>query len=256
AGEMTASSFTFTPGGGGGSCASPSDAPWLSVAPTAGTTAGGATTDVTVTLDSTGLAEGVYEATLCIESNDVATPVVNVPVTLTVAEQPDIAVDPVSLESTQAPDTTETVSLDISNEGEGDLDWTIVEIEAARSIPASDGNFRRGRHAPAMGAAPDVDSRPMVVGQTDQVTLGDAGAYGIINLAGGGDYTVFDVATPEVLPAISTVSLPGFVNAGEYFDGSIWMLDNANNLVELDPVTGAVLDTGTVTAPSGGLTWS
>ncbi|MCH7667150.1 MAG: hypothetical protein IH936_14625 [Acidobacteria bacterium] len=39
---------------------------------------------VDVTLDSTGLAAGTYEAKLCVNSNDTVTPQIQVPVTLTV----------------------------------------------------------------------------------------------------------------------------------------------------------------------------
>ncbi|MEP0774761.1 MAG: immune inhibitor A, partial [Acidobacteriota bacterium] len=75
-----------------GPCDAPADVPWLSVLPANGTTAGGATTPVTVTFDSTGLAVGVYNANLCVLSNDPdpgpgnGTELVVVPVSLTVEE--------------------------------------------------------------------------------------------------------------------------------------------------------------------------
>jgi len=75
-----------------GVCDMPADLPWLSVNPTNGTTAPAATTPVQVTLDSTGLAAGVYNANLCISSNDPdpgpgnGTNLVIVPVELTVVE--------------------------------------------------------------------------------------------------------------------------------------------------------------------------
>jgi len=71
-------------------CANPADVPWLSVSPTSGTTAAGASTPVTVTFDSTGLAVGTYNANLCVTSNDPdpgpgnGTELVVVPVSLTV----------------------------------------------------------------------------------------------------------------------------------------------------------------------------
>ncbi len=59
-------------------------APWLSTS-SAGSTVGiNDSIDVTVTFDSTGLAPGTYNATLCIDSNDTDEPQVLVPVTLTV----------------------------------------------------------------------------------------------------------------------------------------------------------------------------
>ncbi len=65
-------------------CSSPSDIPWVSVSPSSGTTAPGDSSDVTVTFDSTGLADGTYGGTLCITSNDPAVPLVEVPVSLQV----------------------------------------------------------------------------------------------------------------------------------------------------------------------------
>jgi hypothetical protein len=77
-------------------CSAVSDIPWLTVAPTNGSNAGGTNTPVTVTFDSTGLADGVYTGNLCVTSNDPdpgpgnGTDLVVVPVTLTV--QPPTAV--------------------------------------------------------------------------------------------------------------------------------------------------------------------
>ncbi len=66
-------------------CDTPVDLPWVSVSPTGGTTLAGATRIVDVTFDATGLARGVYPGVLCVHSNDLVTPVVEVPVTLSVA---------------------------------------------------------------------------------------------------------------------------------------------------------------------------
>jgi|GEM_PF-1344800 len=82
-----------TIGGAAQTCSAPSDVPWLSEVPTNGTTAGGASTPVQVTFDSTGLAAGTYNANLCVTSNDPnpgpgnETELVIVPVEL-VVEQP------------------------------------------------------------------------------------------------------------------------------------------------------------------------
>ncbi len=62
---------------------------WLVPDPPSGTTAGGASRDVVLGFDATGLAPGTYEATLTITSNDPATPAVEVPVTLTVTDPDD-----------------------------------------------------------------------------------------------------------------------------------------------------------------------
>jgi hypothetical protein len=65
-------------------CDPPGEVPWLGVAPDRGRTTGGASSEVTATLDASGLVAGEYEAALCVESNDPATPLVEVPVSLTV----------------------------------------------------------------------------------------------------------------------------------------------------------------------------
>ena len=81
--------------GGGDPCTNLADVPWLSEVPTGGTTAGGTSTPVQVTFDSTGLGAGTYNANLCAFSNDPdpgpgnETDLVVVPVTLTV-NQPQV----------------------------------------------------------------------------------------------------------------------------------------------------------------------
>ncbi len=65
-------------------CDSPADIPWLSVSPTAGTTAPLDSSLIDVTIDSTGLTPNTYTANLCVDSDDLATGVLQVPVTLTI----------------------------------------------------------------------------------------------------------------------------------------------------------------------------
>jgi hypothetical protein len=123
-------------GGGGGGCADPSDVPWLSESPTNGSTAGGASTPVTVTFDSNGVSAGSYSALLCVASNDALNPTVEVPVSLTVAGagDPAISVSPTSLNASQAANTTTQQTLNIANVGGGVLTWTIDEATPA-SVP-------------------------------------------------------------------------------------------------------------------------
>jgi hypothetical protein len=75
-------------GTAGGPCVSPEDVPWLSVSPDAGTTLPGTSTSVDVTTDATGLTPGLYEANLCVNSNDPARPLVVVPIEMTVSNVP------------------------------------------------------------------------------------------------------------------------------------------------------------------------
>jgi hypothetical protein len=68
----------------GGPCVTPADVPWLGLSQTSGTTAAGATTDISVSFDASALTPGTYAATLCVNSNDPARPTLAVPVGLTV----------------------------------------------------------------------------------------------------------------------------------------------------------------------------
>ena len=65
-------------------CGNLADVPWLSASPVAGTIAPAGNQLVDVSFDSTGLALGLYQATICLFSNDPDEGVVPVPVTMEV----------------------------------------------------------------------------------------------------------------------------------------------------------------------------
>lgn len=115
-------------------CDNPADVPWLSLDQTSGTTAAGATTPVTVTLDSTGLAIGSYAANLCVASNDPVTPLVVVPVTMDVIGDPCLSVAPVDLEQTLQVDQNATQTLTLTNSCDWGADFEIVEAEAPAKV--------------------------------------------------------------------------------------------------------------------------
>lgn len=76
-----------------GGCSSPSDISWLSETPANGSVAGGASQDVTLTFDTTGLDPGTYSATLCVTSNDLVNSLIQIPVALTVLAPGDRVFD-------------------------------------------------------------------------------------------------------------------------------------------------------------------
>lgn len=116
------------------------DTDWLSTNPDEGSTAAGASSNVDVLLDATGLANGVYTATLWAASNDPVDPLLTIPVTMTVVEpSPDIVVTPISLEATLLPDTTKVVTMTIANNGEGPLDWSLSEAAGMEQNGSSTG---------------------------------------------------------------------------------------------------------------------
>jgi hypothetical protein len=85
-GTFTPQGFPFLIEGVVAGC-SPSDIPWVSVAPDMGTTPGGSSTNIDVTFDSTGLSPGTYTGDLCIFSNDLSHSLVVVPLTLHVFDE-------------------------------------------------------------------------------------------------------------------------------------------------------------------------
>ncbi|BCL17373.1 S8 family serine peptidase [Micromonospora sagamiensis] len=68
-------------------CVTPDEVPWLSVDRSSAGTGAGRGSEVTVSLDSTGLAAGTYRAQLCVTSDDATTPLVTLPVTMEVTDQ-------------------------------------------------------------------------------------------------------------------------------------------------------------------------
>ncbi len=87
-------SFSIAVSGAASRCANPADVPWLSVDSDNGSIAvGGPDDEVEVTLDASALSAGVYEASLCVLSNDPGNPLVEVPVEFTVTGDPVVESD-------------------------------------------------------------------------------------------------------------------------------------------------------------------
>ena len=85
------SMLSFAIGESGGMCATPADAPWLTATPPGGDVAAGATQEVGVNVDATGLAAGMHMATLCVQTSDASNAMLAVPVTLNVSgSDPDL----------------------------------------------------------------------------------------------------------------------------------------------------------------------
>ncbi|MGW1060607.1 S8 family serine peptidase [Micromonospora rubida] len=68
-------------------CVTPDEVPWLKTTRTAAGTGAGQASEVTISLDSTGLAAGTYRAQLCVTSDDSSNPLVTLPVKLEVTDQ-------------------------------------------------------------------------------------------------------------------------------------------------------------------------
>lgn len=72
-------------------CSSPNNISWLDVSIAAGTTAVNDSTQLDLTFDSSGLANGSYDGTLCVTSDDLNSPLIQVPVTMNVCAEPTTA---------------------------------------------------------------------------------------------------------------------------------------------------------------------
>jgi uncharacterized repeat protein (TIGR01451 family) len=121
-----------------GPCSSAADIPWLSVAPTMGSTAGGATSNVTVSFDSTGLAPGSYSGNLCVSSNDPdagpgnETDLVVVPVSLEVTAGADLAMALTDSPDPVAAGAQLTYIATVSNNGPSDAQ----DVQFSLPLPA------------------------------------------------------------------------------------------------------------------------
>ncbi|NUQ44253.1 MAG: hypothetical protein HUU32_22940, partial [Calditrichaceae bacterium] len=102
---------------------------WLEVAPTAGTTTGGSTANVTVTFTAN-VAPGNYSASLDVTSNGGSA---TVSVSLTVQQGPVMVVTPTLLDVTLPQGATQDETITITNNGDLPLDFTvsIVPLTAA-----------------------------------------------------------------------------------------------------------------------------
>jgi len=74
----------------GDECATPSDIPWLTLSSTSGSTNAASNSSLNLTFDSTGLATGTHKGTLCVNSNDPATPRIRVALELIVDSAPPV----------------------------------------------------------------------------------------------------------------------------------------------------------------------
>jgi hypothetical protein len=84
-------SLAIATAGISGPCATPTDVPWLALAPSSGTTAPSGNTPVTATLSAGALAPDTYHANVCVSSNDPVNNLIAVPVDFTVTAGGQVA---------------------------------------------------------------------------------------------------------------------------------------------------------------------
>ncbi len=85
AGTLGVTNFTFT----AAVCSTPESVDWLSMSPDSGSVAAGDTAEPAIIADASGLAQGDYEAILCLSTNDPTAGLSVIPVSLSVVEPID-----------------------------------------------------------------------------------------------------------------------------------------------------------------------
>jgi hypothetical protein len=197
-------------------CDAPTDIPWATVSATSGTAAPAAASTVDVVFDSTGLATGVYTGTLCIDSNDPMTPLVTVPLTLTV-EDPlpvygvEIAATDDALTGTASAVVTYTVT--VTNTGDITDSFTISNTGNSWATSLSAISL-------TLGAGESEQVMVMVTvpadaanNDTDTVTIT------AVSETDGSASDSVDLTTTAVVEETSgyTIYLPFIMNSGGYY---------------------------------------
>jgi uncharacterized repeat protein (TIGR01451 family) len=118
-----------------GPCGQPSDLPWLSLSPNGGTTAPGADTPMTATIDATGTADGdILSGTVCVRSNDPDEHVVAVPISVNVTGAPPPPAPPTVAKSFSpaqvTPGETSTLTITLSNANAADATLNAALVDA------------------------------------------------------------------------------------------------------------------------------
>ncbi len=139
-------SFSVAVAGAGG-CDAPENVPWLSLDSDAGSIQpGDPVEEVQVTLDAGSLTEGIYNALLCINSNDPDFPLIEVPVEFEVLPIPDADL---SLSMTVLPamvQAGEAISLEatIANNGPAAAEAVSLEVSLPAEISFVSGSLDQG----------------------------------------------------------------------------------------------------------------
>ncbi|MCB1182089.1 S8 family serine peptidase [bacterium] len=106
--------------------------PWLSTSPNSGSLAAGASANVDVVFDATGLCGSSFDANLHIVSNDAATPDFVVPVGLNLIGTPDIQAAPTAVDFGEVYITANaTIDVTVTNAGCADLTISGIGIDNA-----------------------------------------------------------------------------------------------------------------------------
>jgi hypothetical protein len=195
-------------------CINPEDISWLSVSPTSGTVVtGGAAASLTVTMNPTGLVDGLYTANICVNSNDPVAHLVPVPVSFTVGTvAPAATVAPGSFDFSIGENDTDSDTLGITNSGDpgSNLTYTITEAPGACATP-SDVTWLSA--SPTSGSVP-VGTPASVTIAVDSTGLAPGPYSGNLCLATN------DPAQPTITVPVTLTVVPPDLIFKDGFDGA------------------------------------
>jgi subtilisin family serine protease len=180
--------------------------PWLAISPTSGSLAAGASANIAVTFDGTGLCGSQFNANIHVLSNDPTNADVVVPATINLTGTPDIALAQTSLAFGSVYITGNAVlNVDITNGGCADLN--------IYGLSFSNGDFSTTQATPVViiaGATLSVPvtfapTTPGVIAGNLTITSDDADSPSLVVTLGG---TGLDFPNIAVAPASLTETLP------------------------------------------------
>jgi hypothetical protein len=121
-----------------------SDVGWAILPTDTGTLESGAQETASIVISTDGLSSGTYTGTVTVSGNAPNSPQ-TLAMTLTVADPPSMALDPVSVDfAVWVGDDPESVSVTITNDGEGVLSWSATEGAGWLTLSSAAGELSAG----------------------------------------------------------------------------------------------------------------
>ena len=122
--------------------------PWLTEEPLDGVVMMGETESLEICVDAAGLEGGYYPASLVIESNDPSDPQTSYPVDLTVLGPSQISCEPETLAFVLREGESACANLNIYNNGDSDLDWSLTEQVLGEQVVHGGGSIKKSWGGP------------------------------------------------------------------------------------------------------------
>ncbi|MGY6588297.1 MAG: choice-of-anchor D domain-containing protein [Wenzhouxiangella sp.] len=248
-GVLGITNFSFT----ADICQTPESVDWLSMAPDSGTIAPGDTAQPMIVADATGLAQGDYEALLCLSTNDPTAELSVVPVSLSVIEPVAgvLDVSPASLDAgalTLGDSATATLTVaNVAPAGALALELTTLDLSGDAAFSITGGDCALGllltagascsvdiTFAPtAPGAATALLELASDDGQSTEVSLAGQGVQPPAELAASVDALDIGVIVVGNAASASLVVSNAAASLGESLTLSTLALEQASTAVTL-----------------------